>query len=30
MVKEVFNLNKDISKYVDPIVKKRMLLKKGR
>ena len=29
MVKEVFNLNKDISKYVDPIVKERMLIKKG-
>ena len=29
MVKEVFNLNKDISKYVNPIVKERMLIKKG-
>ena len=29
MVKEVFNLNKDISKYVDPIIKERMLIKKG-
>lgn len=29
MVKEVFNLDKDISKYVDPIVKERMLIKKG-
>ena len=28
MVKEVFNLGKDISSYVDPIVKERMLLKK--
>lgn len=28
MVKEVFNLNKDILSYVDPIVKKRMILKK--
>ncbi len=30
MVKEVFNLGKDISKYVDPLVEKRMVLKKGR
>ena len=29
MVKEVFNLDKDISKYVDPLVEKRMILKKG-
>lgn len=29
MVKEVFNLNKDILSYVDPIVEKRMILKKG-
>ncbi len=28
MVKEVFNLGKDISAYVDPIVNERMLLKK--
>lgn len=28
MVKEVFNLDKDISKYVDPVVKERMLVKK--
>lgn len=28
MVKEVFNLNKDISKYVDPLVQERMLIKK--
>ena len=28
MVKEVFNLNKDILSYVDPIVEKRMILKK--
>lgn len=28
MVKEVFNLDKDISKYVDPIVKEKMLIKK--
>lgn len=30
VVKEVFNLDKDISRYVDPIVKERMLVKKGR
>ena len=29
MVKEVFSLGKDISSYVDPLVQKRMLLKKG-
>ena len=28
MVKEVFNLDKDISKYVDPVVKEKMLVKK--
>ena len=28
MVKEVFNLDKDISAYVDPIVEKRMILKR--
>ena len=28
MVKEVFNLNKDIDKYVDPIVKEKMLIKR--
>lgn len=28
MVKEVFNLDKDISKYVDPIVKEKMLEKR--
>ena len=28
MVKEVFNLDKDISRYVDPIVRERMLVKK--
>lgn len=28
MVKEVFNLNKDIDKYVDPIVKEKMLVKR--
>lgn len=28
MVKEVFNLNKDISKYVDPLVQEKMLVKK--
>lgn len=28
MVKEVFNLNKDILSYIDPIVEKRMILKK--
>ena len=28
MVKEVFNLNKDISRYVDPIVNEKMLIKK--
>ncbi len=30
MVKEVFNLDKDISKYVDPIVMDRMVVKKRR
>lgn len=30
MVKEIFNLDKDISRYVDPIVEKKMLLKKWR
>ena len=30
MVKEVLNLDKDISRYVDPIVQERMLLKKWR
>ncbi|MEG1015316.1 MAG: pantetheine-phosphate adenylyltransferase [Bacilli bacterium] len=29
MVKEVFSLDKDISKYVDPLVKEKMLIKKG-
>lgn len=29
MVKEVLNLDKDISKYVDPLVQKRILEKKG-
>ena len=29
MVKEVFNLDKNISKYVDPIVKEKMLIKGG-
>ena len=29
MVKEVFNLDKDISRYVDPIVQQKMLIKKG-
>lgn len=29
MVKEILNLNKDISKYVDPIVQEKMLIKKG-
>ena len=28
MVKEVFNLDKDISRYVDPLVEEKMLLKK--
>ena len=28
MVKEIFNLDKDISKYVDPIVMEKMLVKK--
>ena len=28
MVKEVLNLDKDISRYVDPIVRERMLVKK--
>ncbi len=28
MVKEVFNLDKDISRYVDPIVEKKMITKK--
>lgn len=28
VVKEVFNLDKDISNYVDPLVKKKMLIKK--
>ena len=28
MVKEVFNLDKDISRYVDPVVKEKMLVKK--
>lgn len=28
MVKEVFNLNKDISKYVEPLVQEKMLIKK--
>ena len=30
MVKEVFNLDKDITNYVDPLVQDKMLLKKGR
>ena len=29
VVKEVLNLDKDISRYVDPIVRERMLVKKG-
>lgn len=29
MVKEIFNLNKDISRYVDPLVEEKMLIKKG-
>ncbi len=29
MVKEILNLDKDISRYVDPIVMDRMLIKKG-
>ena len=28
MVKEILNLDKDISKYVDPVVEKKMLIKK--
>ena len=28
MVKEIFNLDKDISKYVEPIVKEKMLIKR--
>jgi len=28
MVKEVFNLNKDVSKYVDPLVEEKMIIKK--
>ena len=28
IVKEIFNFNKDISKYVDPLVKEKMLIKK--
>lgn len=28
MVKEIFNLDKDISKYVDPLVREKMLVKK--
>ena len=28
MVKEILNLDKDISRYVDPIVRERMLVKK--
>lgn len=28
MVKEVFNLDKDISKYVDPLVKEKMMIKR--
>ena len=30
MVKKIFNLNKDMSRYVDPIVEKKMLIKKRR
>lgn len=30
MVKEVLSLDKDISKYVDPLVEKQLLLKRGR
>lgn len=30
MVKEVFNLDKDISKYVAPLVQEKMLIKRGR
>ncbi len=29
MVKEVFNLNKDISKYVDPVIENKMILKRS-
>ena len=29
MVKEVLNLNKDITNYVDPLVKEKMLVKRG-
>lgn len=29
MVKEVFNLDKDVSRYVDPIVRDKMLVKRG-
>jgi len=29
VVKEVFNLNKDIARYVDPLIKEKMLIKKG-
>jgi len=29
IVKEVLNLDKDITKYVDPLVKEKMLMKKG-
>ena len=28
MVKEIFNLDKDVSKYVDPLVQEKMLIKK--
>lgn len=30
MVKEIFNLDKDLSRYVDPIVQEKMLIKKRR
>ncbi len=30
MAKEVFNLGKDISKYVEPLVQEKMLVKKGK
>lgn len=30
IVKEVLNLDKDVSKYVDPLVEKQLLLKRGR
>lgn len=30
VVKEIFNLDKDITKYVDPLVKEKMLVKRGK